>query len=75
MARVVIHHACEPARIIIRGEEKWICLCGLSQNPPFCEGQHIRTEGEQPGKLYLYKDGKRWLVEIRFIEEKGETTL
>lgn len=40
-------------------ESKWICMCGLSANQPFCDGSHKKTAGEESGKVYMYKDGTR----------------
>jgi CDGSH-type Zn-finger protein len=39
---------------------KWICMCGLSKNQPFCDGNHKRTADEEEGKIYQYNpDGTR----------------
>ncbi|HPR64830.1 MAG TPA: CDGSH iron-sulfur domain-containing protein [Thermoanaerobaculia bacterium] len=62
MARILISRAQEPLRLLLGGDERWICMCGLSQNPPFCEGLHLQTEGEDPESLYLYRDGKRMKI-------------
>ena len=37
--------------------DKHICMCGLSANQPFCDGSHLKTQKEDDGKLYWYKDG------------------
>ena len=39
--------------------DKNICMCGLSQNQPFCDGSHAKTIGEDDQKLYWYENGKR----------------
>ena len=62
MARIVKKDAMGPAEVKAGGESKWICMCGLSKNQPYCDGSHKMCEGEQAGKLYKYVDGRR--VEI-----------
>lgn len=56
MARLVKKDATGPLEIKVGGESKWICMCGLSKNQPYCDGSHKHTAGEQPGKLYRYND-------------------
>ena len=63
MARIVKKDAMGPTEIKVGGESKWICMCGLSKNPPYCDGSHKMCEGEEAGKLYKYENGKR--VEIK----------
>lgn len=41
-------------------ETKWICMCGLSANQPFCDGSQRKTADELEGKVYVYNnDGMR----------------
>ena len=49
--------------IKIGGESKWICMCELSKNKPFCDGSHKLCSGEVDGKTYKYENGKR--IEVK----------
>ncbi len=64
MARYVKRDATGPMEIKVGNESKWICMCGLSKNQPYCDGSHKMTAGEEPGKTYIYKDGKRTEVNL-----------
>lgn len=59
MARLVKHEAKEPQEVKIGEESKWMCMCGLSANKPFCDGSHKKTTDEEEGKLYSYESGER----------------
>ena len=68
MTRLVRKDATGPMEIKVGNESKWICMCGLSKNQPFCDGSHKKTAGEESGKLYMYgKDGTR--IEIKQSDE------
>lgn len=34
----------------------WICGCGMTRNPPFCDGTHKTCKAEAPGKTYRYDE-------------------
>lgn len=63
MARLIKHEEKMPQEVKVGDESKWICMCGLSKNKPFCDGMHKQIEGEEEGKLYKYENGER--VEIK----------
>lgn len=60
MARIITKNDKQPLEIKVGNESKWICMCGLSTNQPFCNGAHKKTMDEKEGKIYTYHpDGTR----------------
>ena len=60
MVRYVIKEGKGPMEVKVGNDSKWICMCGLSQNQPFCDGAHKKTLNEEDGKVYKYNtDGTR----------------
>ena len=68
MAREVTHDAhgpriVTPADIDDEKGDVAVCLCGLSEEYPFCDGSHRRTLDEDDDAVYRYADGERRRVE------------
>lgn len=60
MSRIVKRTHTEPCRLVVGGEEKYLCRCGLSKNQPFCVESHNLAKAEETNRLYWYDDaGKR----------------
>jgi len=59
MVRLVKCEDKGPIEVKIGDESKWVCMCGLSENKPFCDGAHHRTKDEEEGKVYKYENGER----------------
>jgi CDGSH-type Zn-finger protein len=59
MARIVKIEEKAPQEVKVGEESKWICMCGLSDNKPFCDGKHKQAQDEEEGKVYKYVEGKR----------------
>lgn len=68
MARLVLKTAKGNFELKPSDKPVHICMCGLSQNQPFCDGSHKATADEKDDEIYEYDEkGKR--VEL---SEEGE---
>lgn len=56
MTRRVRCEGTGPIKIEPSDKPVWVCNCGLTGNPPFCDGAHKATKAEEPGKLYDYDE-------------------
>ena len=36
--------------------DKFICMCGLSKDQPFCDKSHLKTLDEDEKKVYVYDE-------------------
>lgn len=52
MARIIRHTHIGPYKLEPQPKPVWICMCGLSQNLPFCDSSHKKCAGEAPGLLH-----------------------
>ncbi len=67
MARLIKHEAKIPKEIQVDGKSAWICMCGLSNKKPMCDGAHNKAKSEEEGKLYAYdKEGNRIEIVTQF---------
>ena len=54
MARLVRKEAKGPYELKNNGTEStWICMCGLSDDQPFCNGTHKKTADEKERSLHI----------------------
>ena len=63
MARLTRRDETAPREIKVGGETKWICMCGLTKNEPFCDNSHELCHDEDEDSLYEYTEtGERILL-------------
>ena len=66
MPRLIRHEATGPIEVKPNPEGKsaWVCMCGLSQTLPICDGSHKTCRAnEAPDKLYVYDKTRKQIVE------------
>lgn len=60
MARIIVHTRGSPlVHRTPKGDVVVICMCGLSGNYPFCDGSHLKTDGEEGGAVYVYDSSRK----------------
>lgn len=62
MARVVIKKANQPEVV---KKDSHICMCGLSENQPYCDGSHNKTLDEGKDTYYYAAHGRLKVEEIK----------
>lgn len=59
MARVILNERAGPFPVSLADlpeGKAWICGCGLTRTPPYCDKSHAAARGEAPGSLVYYPD-------------------
>ncbi len=66
MARLIKHAAQGPQEVKTQsGDSVWVCMCGISNKYPLCDGSHKRTKDEEPNKTYVYdKENRTEVTEV-----------
>lgn len=49
----------EPKDFPPDGKSIWICACGLTKTPPYCDKSHKLCETEPADSLFIYENGAR----------------
>jgi CDGSH-type Zn-finger protein len=68
MARMVRMEGTGPHKLEPKDKAVYICTCGLSQGFPMCDGSHKACTAERAGKLSIYDNDKK-----RIVEERDDT--
>jgi CDGSH-type Zn-finger protein len=63
MARLVKKEDKFPFEIKVGEESIWMCMCGLSNNQPFCDESH-KVVADEDNRTYAY-DKERKRTEVR----------
>jgi CDGSH iron-sulfur domain-containing protein 3 len=69
MARLVKKQYKGSLGIDVGTKSIWICMCGLSDNQPFCDDSHIKMAYEEDNKIYAYEKRGKNRVEVKNWEE------
>ncbi|MDQ6667806.1 MAG: CDGSH iron-sulfur domain-containing protein [Thermoproteota archaeon] len=72
MARLVRKEAKGPYELKNGTESTWICMCGLSDEQPFCNETHKKTADEKD-EVYTYNKDNNTRTEVDSINNKDGT--
>ena len=76
MARIIVHTRGSPlVHRTPKGDVVVICMCGLSGNYPFCDGSHLKTDGEEGGAVYVYDSSGKRRGRVERVETAGGEVL
>ena len=65
MVRLVKKECKGPLEIKLGAKSIWICICGLSNNQPFCDDSHKKTADEEEDKTYAYEKEGNNRIEVK----------
>ena len=71
MARIIIHTKKAPkVEVTEKGDSVYICMCGLSNTYPLCDGSHSSTRSEDDSELYVYDDAHNQSISTQKVNTK-----
>ena len=71
MARIIIHTKKAPkVEVTEKGDSVHICMCGLSNTYPLCDGSHSSTRSEDDNELYVYDDAHNQSISTQKVNTK-----
>ena len=69
MARLVKKENKGPLEIKVGTKSIRICMCGLSNNQPYCDESHKKTVYKEDNKIYAYESKGNNRIEVKEWEE------